>query len=225
MITDSSAGHTINALAGADYVKGMGGVDTLNGGGGNDLLDGGSGNDKLNGNNGIDLVTFASGTTAVVLDLSTNTDTAKRGTETDTLTGIEGAIGSGKADTGRASANWFQGGLGKDTFTGGGGRDLYDFNAVAESGITTTTHDVITDFAHLTDEIDLMGIDADSTVAGNQAFRWVGSAAFTGTPGELGYFSSGGDTIIRASTDNDSPGEFQIRLTGMKALTVDDFFM
>ena len=162
-----------------------------------------------------------------MVDLSTSTDTAKRGTETDTLTGIEGAIGSSAADTfkGDANANWFQGGLGKDTFTGGSGRDLYDFNAVAESGITTTTHDVITDFDHLTDDIDLMGIDADSTVAGNQAFHWVGSAAFTGTPGELGFFTSGGDTIIRASTDTDSPGEFQIRLTGMKALTVDDFFM
>ena len=41
--------------------------------------------------------------------------------------------------------------------------------------------DVITDFAPVTDNIDLMGIDADSTVAGNQAFHWVDSAAFTGT--------------------------------------------
>ena len=29
-----------------------------------------------------------------------------------------------------------------------------------------TNRDVITDFVHLTDDIDLMGIDANSTVAG-----------------------------------------------------------
>jgi hypothetical protein len=115
----------------------------------------------------------------VVVDLSLSTDTAKRGSETDTLTGIEGAIGSSAGDTfkGDANANWFQGGLGKDTFTGGGERDLYDVNAVAESVVGSTNRDVITDFDHLVDHIDIMGIDADITVAGNQAFRWVETAA------------------------------------------------
>ena len=88
------------------------------------MLDGGPGNDKLNGGNGVDIATFA-GTTAVVVDLSTNPATAKRGSETDTLTSIEGAIGSDKADSfkGDANNNEFQGGLGTDTYTGGGGRD------------------------------------------------------------------------------------------------------
>ena len=115
----------------------------------------------------LDLVILP-GSTKVVVDLSLATDTAKRGTETDTLISIEGAIGSSAGDTfkGDTNANWFQGGLGKDTFTGGSGRDLYDFNAVAECGVGGTNRDVITDFVHLTDDIDLMGIDANSTVAG-----------------------------------------------------------
>ena len=92
-----------------------------------------------------------------MVDLSLATDTAKRGSETDTLTNVEGAIGSSAGDTfkGNQLNNYFQGGLGKDMFTGGGGRDLYDVNAVAESGVGATKRDVISDFLHLTDDIDL----------------------------------------------------------------------
>ena len=105
---------------------------------GSDLLDGGPGNDQLNGGVGIDLAYFG-GSTAVTVDLS-GADTAKRGTETDTLTGIEGAIGSSAADTfkGDGSANWFQGGR-QGHYTGGGGRDLYDFNAVTDSRAGSAT--------------------------------------------------------------------------------------
>ena len=62
---------------------------------------------------------------------------------------------------GDGGANWFQGGGGKDTFTGGGGRDLYDYNLTSASPVGAG-RDVITDFDHLTDDIDLMGIDADT---------------------------------------------------------------
>jgi len=179
----------------------------------------------LNGGSGTDFALF-DGSTAVVVDLSLTNDTAKRGTETDKLISIEGAIGSSAGDTfkGDANANWFQGGLGKDTATGGSGRDLYDFNAVADSKVGATTRDVITDFAHLVDKIDLMGLDADTGVAGNQAFRWVGTAALGG-PDEVGFFTSGGTTIIRASNDADAASEFEIQLTGIKTLTVADFFL
>ena len=153
-------------------------------------------------------------------------DTAKRGSETDTLTGIEGAIGSSAADVfkGNEFNNYFQGGNGKDTFTGGSGRDLYDFNAVAESGVGTTNRDVITDFDHLVDDIDLMGMDANTTIAGNQAFRWVGTSALTGA-GQLGYFTASGNTIIRGSNDADAASEFEIQLNGIKTLTADDFYL
>ncbi len=83
---------------------------------------------------------------------------------------------------------------------------------------------MITDFDHLVDKLDLMGLDADSTVAGNQAFRWVGTAALTGA-GEVGFFTSGGNTIIRASNDVDLAAEFEIQLTGIKTLTAVDFYL
>jgi Ca2+-binding RTX toxin-like protein len=226
VITDSSAGHTINAGDGADYVKGMGGNDTLHGDNGGDLLDGGTGNDKLFGDAGIDLVYYG-GAAKVTVDLSLATDKAIRGSEIDTLSGIEGAVGSSAADTfkGDAINNYFQGGGGKDTATGGIGRDLYDFNAVADSKAGSTTRDLIKDFAHGTDKIDLMGLDADTTVAGNQAFHWVGKDVLTG-PGEVGYFTTGGDTtIIRASNDGDAVSEFEIQLTGLKTLAALDFYL
>ena len=131
--------------------------------------------------------------TKATVDLSLATDKATRGSETDTLYNVEGAIGSSAADSfkGNEYINFFQGGLGKDT--AGGDRDLYDFNAVANSKAGAATRDVITDFAHLADKIDLMGINADATVAGNQVYRWVGTAALGG-PGEVGFFTSGGKT-------------------------------
>ncbi len=225
VLTGTAAGNAINGLAGHDYLKGLGGADTLHGNDGGDLLDGGTGNDKLYGDTGIDLV-FYGGAAKVTIDLSGAVDTAKRGSETDTLYNVEGAIGSSAADTfkGDALDNLFQGGGGKDTATGGAGRDLYDFNAAADSKAGTSTRDVITDFAHLTDKIDVMGLDADTTVAGNQAFHWVGNAALTG-PGEIGYVTTGGNTIIRASNDGDAASEFEIQLTGIKTLGAVDFYL
>ncbi|MFZ1425516.1 MAG: M10 family metallopeptidase C-terminal domain-containing protein [Geminicoccaceae bacterium] len=222
VITGNDATNNLSGLAGNDLIKGLGGTDTLNGGDGGDVLDGGPGNDVLNGGTGVDVATFA-GTAAVVVDLSATPSTAKRGGETDTLTSIEGAIGSNGADTfkGDAQANEFQGGLGKDIYTGGAGRDTYDFNAAAESPVGTG-RDVIQDFVPGQDALDIAGIDADSTTPGQQSFRWVGKATLTGAA-QLGYYLSGGNTIVRASNDADAAPEIEIQLTGVKTLTPADF--
>ena len=228
-LTGTAAANTLNGQAGHDFLKGLGGADTLNGGDGGDFLEGSAGNDRINGGTGIDTVNYGDSSTRVVVDLrgdaASDTDTAKRGSETDTLTGIEGAIGGGGNDVfyGDNAANWFQGGLGKDTFTGGSRRDSYDYNLTSASP-EGASRDVITDFDHLVDKIDLAGIDADSTVAGNQAFRWVGTDALTG-PGELGYVRSGGDIIVRLSTDTDAASEAAIQLTAINMLSALDFYL
>ena len=226
VLTGTSAANTISGLDGADRINGAGGNDTLSGGNGSDLLEGGTGNDKLYGGSGIDIAYYG-GSTAVLFDLSGSTDTARRGSETDTLSSIQGVIGSSAGDTfrGDGAANLFMGGDGKDTYTGGGGRDLYDFNALSDSRVGFSARDVITDFAHGTDKIDLSGIDADTTRPGDQAFHWVGNAPFTGAPGELGFFTSGANTVIQASNDGDTAGELQIQLTGHPALSASDFYL
>ncbi len=228
-LTGTAAADWLNGQAGHDFLKGLAGNDILNGGDGGDFLVGGAGNDKLNGGSGIDLVGFADSGRAVTVDLrgdaASDEDTAKRGGETDTLTGIEGAIGGSGNDRffGDGGDNWFQGGKGKDIFTGGAGRDLYDYNLTSASP-AGSGRDVITDFAHLADKFDLAGIDADATVAGNQIFHWVGGAALTG-PGEVGYFTSGGNTIIHMSTDADVAAEAEIQLTGIRTLSEQDFYL
>jgi hypothetical protein len=223
VLAGTAGDDTIAALAGNDLVRGLGGADTLNGGDGSDLLDGGTGADTLDGGDGIDLVRYG-GTAAVVVDLALGT--ATRGAESDALSGIQGVIGSGAGDTfvGDGGPNWFQGGAGKDRGSGGAGRDLWDFDAAAHSP-AGTGRDVIGDFAPGTDDLDLTGIDADATVAGDQAFRFVGTAGLSTRPGAVGFFSSGGNTIVRASTDADGTAELEIQLTGLKTLTVDDFYL
>ena len=222
VLTGSNAANNLSGLAGNDLIKGLAGNDTLNGSDGSDVLDGGPGNDVLNGGNGVDIATFAGGT-AVVVDLAATPATAKRGAETDTLTSIEGIIGSDGADTFKGSSgdNEFQGGLGKDTATGGAGRDLYAFRSVQDSP-PGTNRDIIKDFAPGQDVIDVSNIDADSTLPGQQSFRWVGKATLTGAA-QLGYYVAGGNTIVRASTDADAAAEVEIQLNGVKTLTPADF--
>ena len=59
-------------------------------------------------------------------------------------------------------------------------------------------------------------------MSGNQSFRWVAKANLMGAA-QLGYFVSGGMTIVRASTDADAAAELEVQLTGAKTLTVGDF--
>lgn len=83
---------------------------------------------------------------------------------------------------------------------------------------------MITDFAPQSDRIDLTGIDADATQAGNQAFTWVGSEALT-APGQLGYSVADGDVIVRGSTDADAAPEFAIQLSALTGIGGYAFFL
>jgi hypothetical protein len=194
--------------------------------GGANTLAGLGGNDTLNGDAAVDLVSYG-GSARVTVDLSLATDKATRGSEVDTLTNVEGAVGSSAGDVFRGNQfnNYWQGGARKDTASGGSSRDLYDFNAAVESGPGSASRDVITDFDHLVDDFDLAGIDTNTTVAGDQAFRFVGTAGLGTTPGTVGYFVSGGNTIVRASNDSDSTAELEIQLAGLVTPTVDNFYL
>lgn len=141
----------------------------------------------------------------------------------DTITGAAGA------DTlrGHAGNDTIIGGAGRDVLTGDAGADVFDFNAVNETGKTATTRDLITDFAHLTDKIDLSSIDANGALSGNGTFAFLATqgAAFTGVKGQLHWFQQGGKTFIEGDMDGNKAADFQIELSGLKPLTVVDFML
>lgn len=102
------------------------------------------------------------------------------------------------------------GNAGRDVITGSGGKDIFDFNLTTDS-VVGSNRDVITDYHRNEDVIDLSSIDANVLVPGNQAFSWIGTAAFSAA-GQLRYFFSDHDTIIEGSVDGDSDPEFQIAI-------------
>jgi len=153
--------------------------------------------------------------------------------------GMDGFYGKAGQDTisGGGGNDLIDGGGGKDRMTGGSGSDVFDFDARTESGSApgaygAMTRDVITDFVHLVDDIDVSGMDASSALAGDNAFAWLGTGAFgTGAGGELCYrkFDYAGTasdkTVVYGDTDSDTGAEFQIELQGLVTLSASDFYL
>jgi len=118
------------------------------------------------------------------------------------------------------------GGLGKDSLVGGLGADVFKFASVAETGITNALRDVIKDFDFSQgDRIDLSAIDADTAVAGDQAFASLTQGeTFSGvfaSPGDL-YFDQAAH-ILYGNNDADSATDFSIQLVGVGSLSLDAF--
>ena len=107
--------------------------------------------------------------------------------------------------------------------TGGLDADTFDFNALLES-VVGVNRDVITDFSSVQlDKIDLSTIDANSTLAGDQAFAAaiLSSGAFT-AEGQLRLVGN----ILSGNTDsNFATSEFEIQVTGVTTLTGADFIL
>ena len=255
----NAGNNVLSGGGGSDTMQGLGGNDTLNGGLGSDTLDGGLGNDRMIGGAGNDTFVVNSIRDALTdfagVDLvkSTISKTLAAGFEKLTLLGAAAINGTGNAAaniiTGNAGNNKLfglggsdtinggarndvlTGGLGKDTMTGGAGADDFDFNTVAEIG-RGASRDIIRDFVHLIDDIDLGTIDANGAAAGNAAFSFLATkgAAFTGTAGELRWFQqnlagANDRTIIEGDTNGNRVADFQIQLTGLKILTAGDFVL
>ena len=152
------------------------------------------------------------------VDLSLAADRAMRGAETDALFGIEGAIGSGQADTfrGDGGANLFRGNAGADLLTGGAGADLFDYDAPNDSS-PGANRDRISGFSRTEgDKLHVDGIDANLNLAGDQDFVFKGTAAFTGI-GQIRVVSSGTDRIIQLNNDSDKQADVEIVLRGFDA--------
>jgi Ca2+-binding RTX toxin-like protein len=146
----------------------------------------------------------------------------------DTVEGGGGAdqlIGNAGDDylAGDAGEDTIVGGAGVDFLTGGSEGDIFRFGP-GDSGLSWDA-DRITDFTHVADRVDLRDIDANSGTAGDQAFSFIGTAAFSATAGELRYDFDGSDTWLQGDVNGDGTADFEIVMTGNIAPVVSDFML
>src|SRR6056297_591532 len=246
---------TILGLDGDDTLFGSAGDDVLEGGLGDDVLDGGAGADALIGGLGTDTASYDTATAGVRVDLAgviAGTGDALGDTfdsieilvgsrSGDALYGSNGdnsIFGGNGYDRlyGRAGDDVLEGGLGGDVFYGNLGADKmtgdttlqmdrFVYFTNLDSGAGAGNRDIITDFQHGVDRIELSRLDADLSQGFKQAFNFIGDTAFSNTAGELRYEQIGTDTIVQADFDGDALADFEIELTGTMVLDAGDFLI
>ena len=252
---DGGDGHdTLSGGGGNDILIGGAGHDTLSGGAGADSMAGGDGNDAYIVDNTADSVVEAAGEGTDQVYASSSSYTLPDHVENLSYNGYGGFAGTGNgldnilwggggADTlaggagndelrgsggddllyGEDGDDLLVGGSGVDFLSGGAGADQFRFTSY-ESG-TGAGADTIADFLSGADIIDLSQIDADSGTAGDQAFAYIGAAAFSGIAGELRYAADGADTRLQMDIDGDAVADFEILLVGALAPLATDFLL
>ncbi|CAK0776329.1 serralysin [Gammaproteobacteria bacterium] len=243
---DGGAGaDTLIGDNGSDSLVGGAGDDTLNGGIGADNMAGGAGNDVYVVDSASDTVVEETGGSTdeikasctfnlgVNLENLTLTGTGNfDGTgnvANNTIVGnncnnrLDGGIGNDTIDggigndvvIGGAGNDVLTGNVGADTITGGVGQDIFVFDILP-------TGDVITDFTHGLDKIDLSAQDANIITTANDTFTTMlpSSTSFT-MAGQLKFVGG----VLYGNIDADSAAEFSIQLTGVTILTTGDFVL
>ena len=84
---------------------------------------------------------------------------------------------------------------------------------------------MIRDFTRGADTNHLAAIDASTRLAGDQAFKFLGTGGVTGAGGELRYQAGGTTTELYADTNGDKIADMQIQLSGNHALTTADLLL
>ncbi|HVV95446.1 MAG TPA: calcium-binding protein [Hyphomicrobiales bacterium] len=201
-MTGGNLHDVLQGFGGNDHLSGGAGNDLLQGGSGADFLDGGSGADRLAGGLGNDTYSIDSASDKVVESKNAGIDTVQSAVSYRLTANVEKLVllpsgstaisGAGNAlnntITGNSAANWLSGGAGNDHLDGGLGRDHLTGGAGTDSFVFDTTLgsgniDIVTDFQHGIDKIDLNHNVFAGLAAGHlrPAAFFVGKAAHDGT--------------------------------------------
>ncbi|WP_210529345.1 calcium-binding protein [Rubellimicrobium arenae] len=156
-------------------------------------------------------------------------ENAKGGSGADILYGSGGAnvlegndgadhlLGYGGNDrlAGGAGLDNLTGGTGRDVLTGGAGADYFHFIGTGDSGTTSTTRDLVTDFAGGgQDVIALDRIDAKAGTTANDTFTFIGTnVGFSGRAGELRSVWTATGQRVQGDVNGDGAADFAIELT------------
>jgi serralysin len=234
----------LNGDMAGNFIAGLAGNDVLCGRGGGDVLMGGSGADWLYGGAGSDTASYANagGVTVDLVYVSLNTGEAAG----DRFSFVEGLVGSFHGDIlrGNAATNVLQGLAGNDVIDGRGGNDwIYGGNGhdalIGSSGADVLNggaggdvfmlrfftdslpgaRDTILDFTHGEDLIDLRLIDANTAMAGDQAFTFISGMSFTAAAGQLNFHNS----VLAGDVNGDGLTDFEVNLFNVGLLTGADF--
>jgi hypothetical protein len=130
--------------------------------------------------------------------------------------------GGGGNDTvkGGAGNDVLNGGSGNDKLTGNAGADTFHFTDIGSMG-----RDTILDF-QTGDKINLSGLDANSGVAGDQAFKFIGSNWLSNS-GDLGFYQNktANLTYVEGDTNGDGNFDFAITVQGIHTFAASDFVL
>lgn len=244
-VNGSAFADTLRGDGASNGLRGLGGDDRLVGRGGPDFFAGGPGGDTLLGARGHDTALYSGSGSSVSVDLKAGT--ANGGDAAgDKLFSIENLTGSSHNDTlsgngtgnrlvgakgddilhGRGGNDRLVGGPGADRMTGGPGADTFTFNHVSDSPASKAGRDHITDFsATQGDHIDLSAIDANAGTSGDDAFTFIGAAAYSGTLGELRFTHGSINGVVHGDVNGDGVDDFQIFLGGVTSLHAADFLL
>lgn len=255
-IRGSSVKDVINGMNGNDRLFGLAGADTLNGNAGNDTLDGGSGNDRMTGGTGDDTYFVQAKSDRVIelagegYDTVYTTVSHTLAAEVEALSVLGGAKVSAKGNAlantifggsgnctldGAGGADYIVGSTGKDRIIGGAGADLVYGQGGADTFAFVSTADfaaspdidTIGDFSRAQgDKIDLKTIDPDPVTTGNQAFSFVGTAAFTvDSRFQVRYEVQGPHALVQIDMNRDGVADHSILLYNVASLQASDFLL
>jgi Ca2+-binding RTX toxin-like protein len=215
----------------ADTFRGDANANTVLGGGGNDQIFGGGGNDFLTGDEGNDIIQGGDGNDVVHGDayISVAGDDYLQGNAGDDV--LFGDCGNDRM-VGGTGNDTLIGGVGGDFLVGNEGADIFRYEAVEESQNTilwgANQLDQIADFVQGQDKIDLSAIDANPTLAGDQAFTFIADPAhYTGdwTGVVWQTTAANGIATINVSIDGDAAPEMQIYMSHPYQFAASDFIL